>query len=116
LLGYNVLRLEGDDVMPDRVMHFIVLVAPPLGCPALKEDYTVTLNTGEERLRSSYEVTSLIPGDPNAALFEIPGDYVERPPSEVLAEEAKLKSQETCTACQSSSTGLDEAYRRQRPR
>ena len=51
-------------------------------------------------------------GDPSTALFEIPSGYVERTPSEVMAERAKrFPEDENARFEASHSEPFDEAYR-----
>ena len=53
-------------------------------------------------------VTSGTPGDPDAALFEIPANYVERSAGEVQAAYARRYNVSTAERCDT--TAVDAAY------
>src|SRR5882672_5874797 len=59
-------------------------VAPSLGCYALKRSYDVS-ESGQKGGRTTSEVVSITFGDPPAELFEVPANYTERKPSELMA-------------------------------
>lgn len=87
--------------------------APALGCANLRERFTDEKTGITLTLR---EAVFVLPGEPPAALFEIPSNYQERMPSQVIAELARRYPGVRATPPETSGK-LDEVYsRRQKPR
>jgi hypothetical protein len=83
--------------------------APQLNCFPLME--TVEFGGGAGTL--TREALLVKEGDPPPVLFEIPSGYVERAPSEVMAERARrFPADEAAQAAASQSQALDDAYKR----
>ncbi len=81
MLGHDVRRVN----LSDRRWGTFVWVAPDLGCLELRRSAKAPGGAHNE-----FEVTELQLGDPSDALFQTPGDYVERSPADIEREfEAK---------------------------
>jgi hypothetical protein len=64
-------------------------MATDLNCLLLREHFTITEKDGKE-VQLFREAVSIKPGEPPAAYFEIPTNYVERGPADVDGEVQKL--------------------------
>lgn len=87
-------------------------VAPGLECAVLLEQFYQTGPGNKRNLVTERRAVEVAVGEPPAFLFEIPTGYTERSPSEVLAEQTKLRG------AGSDSPRLpvqDEVYANQRP-
>lgn len=82
-------------------------IAPSLGCYALSHSYRVS-EFGQEVSHTTSDVISITSGDPPAGLFEVPANYVERKPSEVMALRAEKLGQQSPVP--QTALKLDEAY------
>lgn len=60
--------------------------APDLNCFALRTIDYATRQPGQKGPHNEVEVTSIVAGEPNSALFSIPQSFVERSPSDRHAE------------------------------
>lgn len=78
MLGYLVVPITTSESDGDGGTKW---VAPALDCYPLKE--TQLSRRGS---RNEFAVTAVAEGEPSAALFTVPANYVERPPSQVDAE------------------------------
>lgn len=63
-------------------------IAPDAGCMALVERFTQQVN-GKTEVVTERVATELTRGEPPSTYFVIPGGYIEREPSAVLAERAR---------------------------
>lgn len=87
ILGYAVVKTaRSAPAASGKVFSTENWLAPALGCFSLSQ-VTVWTNaaTGAATDRKVRKVLTIVEGDPSAALFTIPSDYVERSPGEVLA-------------------------------
>ena len=79
LLGYEVRKVVKDSPSTgERKVRFEAWLAPALNCDPLKTVNWGARNDGPFFMLEEIVVTSVTPGDPDAALFEIPANYVER--------------------------------------
>lgn len=87
IMGMQVVRVTEDTPHGlNAVDHAERWLAPQLGCFPLKEIFTFGLVPAGAAQRSVREVLFITEGEPAASLFEIPGSYAERSPSQVSAE------------------------------
>jgi hypothetical protein len=88
VLGYDVKLLERDLLAPGPGGKKISVEswrAPALNCYPLREK--LFLGDGNEKIVTHVrEVISVMPGEPDATLFQIPAGWTERSPSQVYAE------------------------------
>ena len=109
MLGYQVRKVVKDSLSTsDRKVRFEAWLAPALNCDPLKTVNWGARNDGPFFMLEEIVVTSVTPGDPDAALFEIPANYVERSPGEVQAEYARRYNVSTVDQCDT--TTVDAAY------
>ncbi|MGH9431354.1 MAG: hypothetical protein ACRD3T_07410 [Terriglobia bacterium] len=87
-------------------------LAPALDCYALRSTEVLSKKDGTTR-RNEMEATSVVTGEPDARLFEIPSGYTERSPSEVFAE-AVHRGVEQRNVRSATADALDEAYQSRR--
>jgi hypothetical protein len=80
-------------------------------CPELDYFKLRFIHTYENGVLTA-EVKSLTVGEPNPALFEIPSDYIERSPIEVLQETARLRGEKYQVS--PSDAALEGAYKKAR--
>jgi hypothetical protein len=111
LLGYSVIKVTlSVTETSDRSMSVERWLSPELDCEALREVATMILKRDGSKYVTTKEVVSLLIGEPEQGLFEIPTDAVERSPSEVLAAVAQSRG-EVCKMCDSKlSTMADKNY------
>lgn len=110
ILGYTTVvvktTLPGP---PDTKIERTTWEAPQLNCFALQ--YTVVLHQSDSSFsRNTREALLVKEGEPSAAMFEIPSGYVERSPSEVIAEHAKRFPNAPPVASDQTATMLDRVY------
>jgi hypothetical protein len=93
----------------------IQTVAPSLNCLVLQEK-VFDLNGAERRLIQESRVVSINRDNVPDSLFEVPADYLERSPSEVMALENAIHGR-TCAECEArTNKKLDEVYSKSRHR
>jgi hypothetical protein len=85
IAGYRVMRVLKPWRPDEPESKWERWFAPELGCFALKE--TITHSGGTPS--TTREVIFVLRGEPPSSLFEVPSNYTERSPSEVLAEFAR---------------------------
>jgi hypothetical protein len=86
--------------------------SPRLDCYPLRREMTLS-RAGSEVQRTIETVVAVTEGDPDGALFEIPKTYVERPPSQAMAESARRyrnSPEWRCPNCAQSQANKDKAY------
>ncbi len=88
-------------------------IAPTLACYALERSYVVS-ESGRATARTTTLVTSVSPGDPPAALFDVPAAYTERPPSLLMALRAEKLGQPLPPYLSQTGPVLDQAYNSRR--
>lgn len=113
----KLLNVDVVEVHDDAGQYWL---APSYGCLEMKKLVYRTDAQGVRRASSLREVTSLIPGEPDAALFRIPSDYDEVAPSEMGRRECAWKgcradSASDQAARQQLAAKLDDRYQRHRP-
>jgi len=82
ILGYEVVKVTTQySVVNARKMTNEEWMAPTLGCYSLRRSEVSSNGSHNE-----FETTDVIEGNPPSSMFEVPADYVERPPSELSAE------------------------------
>jgi hypothetical protein len=88
ILGYEVSRQveERQDEKHDQLVRSEAWLAPSLDCVALRERRTVQSKGQSTWTTNLREVVSVAIGEPDPKYFAVPADYMERKPSEVLAE------------------------------
>lgn len=114
MLGRRVLRAVTRETLNfgggrSEVVQRELLLAPELDCFPLRTVVTVSRSDGTRLGSTITEVTSVTLGEPDPLLFEIPEDYVERAPSAVFAERARLEGRD-CQNCGETANALDQAY------
>jgi hypothetical protein len=87
-LGFRVLKhiVEPSKSEANRDWLLERWIAPELNCHPLRVVIWDIAADGSRKPRSVREAASVILGEPDPKLFEIPGDYVERPPGEAERE------------------------------
>jgi hypothetical protein len=108
LLGQAVFKRVNDSHAGRIGSHSETWIAPALSCFPLEATITF-FRDGSRFGQRTMQTTSLVIGNPDAALFVVPNGYTERPPSAVFAEFAHRNGQ-PCTSCENSSKTLDKAY------
>lgn len=113
----RLLNVDVVEVHDDAGQYWL---APSYGCLEMKKIVYRTDAQGVRRASSLREVISLTPGEPDAALFRIPIDYDEVPPSEMGRRECAWKgcgarSAEDQQARRQIEARLDDRYQRLRP-
>lgn len=115
ILGYAVVQLQrtmGFPGAPGTQVQDEAWEAPELGCFPLEETHTLTNPDGLTH-KFVRLALSVVPGSPSPALFEIPSNYAERPPSQVFA--AFARRYPSSPAMSSASVGLlDSVYQNAR--
>lgn len=105
-LGYDTVRVAGvrkTGLGPDSVESF---EAPVLNCFPLQE--TQTFREGDSIRMTA---TKIIQGEPDPSYFQRPPDSVERKPSDVLAEQVRLKLRSNCPKCEADAyANFDKIY------
>jgi|GEM_PF-5727870 len=89
ILGYQVVRLEEEFEIPTESggrFRTVEYQAPGLNCYTLKEEAYQSTGDGPLELFEVKEVVSVVEGEPDPAVFELPRGYTERTPLEVLSE------------------------------
>jgi hypothetical protein len=113
ILGYAVALEEeaqtgaGNDEVKVRSWR-----APQLDCTPLRREIII-LKGGTEVQRITRTVLTVTEGEPDKSLFEIPQGYVERQPSEAMAEAARRYPNDPdwrCPNCSQTQRHKDEAY------
>lgn len=94
-LGFRVLKhiVEPSKNEPNRDWLLERWMAPDLNCHPLRVVIWDIAADGSRKPRSVREAASVVLGEPDPKLFEIPADYAERPPSEAEREMAIRTSQ-----------------------
>lgn len=110
LLGYPVVLLEETKDLPaGPKVQTRSWLAPGLDCYPLRREMRFSRD-GKEFQLTIEAVSSVVEGAPESWLFEVPANYVERSPSEVIAENAKRYPQQECAACSFGLQAKDQAY------
>ncbi|MCC6860571.1 MAG: hypothetical protein IT158_18535 [Bryobacterales bacterium] len=108
-LGHHVVKLAAEN----KGAHFESWEAPELDCFPLYS-LTITKNAdGSVNSRDEQVTTSVVTGEPQAALFAVPATYSERPPSEVTAmllSRFENFDAKTCPTCTAAAERLDRNY------
>ena len=105
-LGYHVQK----EVKESEVSRTERWVAPALNCYPLKKTFTVIQN-GVAGPHNESEIVAVIEGEPDPQLFEVPANFVERSPSEVLSEYERRNG--IPAGSQITKAALDDAYFKQ---
>ena len=112
ILGREVLHVKVDTRTRNNGQDGIYReswIAPALGCIALKE-VTSMYDQAKVKAYQVTEVESIKEGEPDAKLFNIPGNYTERPPSAVFQENAR-RTGRVCPSCErNTGARLDSIY------
>ena len=83
VLGYQTYRLIEDTRFPPNLIKSAERwVAPELNCFALRQRVCKVHVEGAVAPCNTREATSIVAGEPDTALFEVPSKYVERSPSQ----------------------------------
>lgn len=114
ILGYRVYKqveqlppAEGEIRRADR------WAAPDLDCFVLKEILYRGSDSSSMMAGTVTEVQSIVLGDPDPSLFEIPAGYTEFSPSQAFAERARILGIDNskCGYCKDRDAALDSAYK-----
>ncbi len=89
-------------------------VAPELDCFPLRSTISQVID-GVLIPQQVREVISLIPGEPDPSLFQIPANYVERSPMEVSAEFERRTGKQAVGSSRTANA-LEDAYNNSQPR
>ncbi len=117
ILGYDV-NVEETSLGPEQAgpavdeMQIRAWRAARLNCLPLRREMTI-FKGGQESQRIVESVVTVTEGEPDPSLFEIPQGYVERQPSEAMAESARRYPNDKdwqCPNCSKSQANKDQAY------
>jgi hypothetical protein len=116
--GYKVIEIDYApiDSQGERIVRQ-EWIAPGLECLMMKDTMVATMAMAgiEKTARNEKAVIEVKLGEPDPALFYIPQTYVERSPSQILAEDARRHGDTICKECQRPSVPmLDQAYHKRR--
>jgi len=115
-LGYEVVKVQDSKEWPDGTADYSESwQAPALGCLPMYESSSPQAGANPT-VWNTREVTFVAEGEPSAALFAIPSDYVERSPSEVFGEFQRRFPNARSTWADKASSALDPAYNQGRAR
>lgn len=111
LLGFEVVLTEETEALPGiGEMKIKSWMAPGLGCFPMRQEVCV-YSQGSETQKTVKSVTNLVLAEPEAWVFDVPSTYVERTPSQAMAEAARrYPNLASCRSCPAGSSVLDEAY------
>jgi hypothetical protein len=112
ILGYDVAVEEVRDSSSPEELRITSWRAASLNCIPLRREIMV-LKSGTEVQRITETVLRITEGEPDKSLFDIPQGYVERQPSDAMAEAAKRYPNDPdwrCPNCAQSQARKDEAY------
>lgn len=91
MLGYRVVKTTENSQLPDGgTVTTTEWRAPELNCFPLRKQVTF-VSPGGTATVNLREVKTVVTGEPDPGLFDVPANYTERSPSEVAAETARLK-------------------------
>ena len=109
-LNYQVVKVITErDVVGYHWIRSEAWLAPALGCyPLYQKDSRYTWLENRLFAETIIEVISVISGEPDRSMFEVPEHFVERSPGEVFAEIERLTGVPGC--CEGTPAILDEAY------
>jgi hypothetical protein len=116
MLGHDVVKAmetrpgpQGSGV--DRI-EFIKWSAPDLDCVPLRMETTVFRN-GQPSEHVAQTYISVVEGEPDKELFDVPADYQEEAPTKVMAEAEEMFPANASLHCnpQCSLAVFDEVYR-----
>ncbi|MCI0420848.1 MAG: hypothetical protein L0387_27030 [Acidobacteria bacterium] len=103
-MGYQV-RIEKVQ-LPQSEIAMERWLALQLDCFPIKEVYSMS-----GRIRTTREATSIILGEPDPLLFDVPSwNWVERAPSQVTSELKKQYPHKVRSDCSSCDLDIDETY------
>jgi len=106
ILGYRVVKRTHEISLAGSRMRMESWLAPELGCYALRESAT----RADGRVKNSEDVISVTSGVSDEALFTVPGDFKEVPPSEAFRAIEILRGRVPSGV----SPGVDRLYHEQR--
>jgi hypothetical protein len=112
ILGYDVAVEEARDLTSGEELRVTSWRAASLNCTPLRREIAV-LKAGTEVQRITETVQTITEGEPDKSLFDIPQGYVERQPSDAMAEAARRHPNDPdwrCPNCSQSQAHKDEAY------
>ncbi len=100
ILGFSVVKKTETSSGPDNKTAVTeIWFAPLLDCLPMKKIRQVLDANNSIVVREVSEVSKVVLGDPDPALFTLPADFVESSPSEVYAAEAARLGDENCARC-----------------
>ena len=100
ILGFSVVKKTETTSGPDsKTAVTEIWFAPLLDCLPMKKVRQVLDANQSIVVREVSEVSRVVLGEPDPALFTLPANYVERNPSEVYAAEAARLGDENCVRC-----------------
>ena len=114
IFGYEVVRTEDEFAIPTpaggRFRH-VRYQAPSLNCYTMREEAYKSKGDGPLVRFEVKEVVSLLEGEPDPSLFELPEGYTERTPTEMLREFGRRHSSQAMSEEKLQKLHkLDEAY------
>ena len=114
VFGYEVVRTEDEFAIPTpaggRFRH-VRYQAPSLNCYTMREEAYKSKGDGPLVRFEVKEVVSLLEGEPDPSLFELPEGYTERTPTEMLREFGRRHSSQAMSEEKLQKLHkLDEAY------
>lgn len=111
IVGYDVMLAQTTRPLPPArgEIKIQAWLAPALDCFPLRRE-TSLFWVGRDTQLTVESVVALIEGEPEGSLFEIPAAYVERSPSEAMAEAKRKYPNLKDLGGQPSQPRLDEAY------
>jgi hypothetical protein len=102
ILGYDVVHFTGK--LPGSEHSIEKWYAPALNCLLLRAEWYT------DGFRNTQVTSSIVLGEPDASLYTIPGDYVERTPSEVLALASAQQGNPVSPNAAGTASALDSVY------
>lgn len=90
-LGYQILETVEEFSDAGRHRIFRRGYAPDLGCFLMYAELETRDLNGNVLATSSYQVNEVVPGEPNPELFNVPEDYAEMSPSELMTAQMEQR-------------------------
>jgi hypothetical protein len=116
ILGRDVFRRVRTYATKKGSIHEELWVDPSLDCHAFASATTFLDASGKKWAHNVMEVTSVIPGEPDRALFAVPADYTELRPSEVFDKLRSVTGKLAPSVTPDIARLYDGAYERARTR
>lgn len=114
-LGFTVIKRTTSQTGSDnRTVNREEWLAPELNCFALGTTSTLLDSNGTVLGRNATETASVAVGDPPQGMFVAPEQYIERAPSEIIAEDAKRRGESLSAHTLKAAANADAVYNQRR--